>query len=1840
MNSGEAPATISKLKRRRRGKASGGSGTRTDAGKLHRAASALPTIDEDGSNHNAANRRDDEVDRVFDLLGLPKTHDQGPEASRSQPSFHSQAEAVHDLNSCLNGDLPRRPSSSPIGRRKLSYDAGGAGRRGGPSLQRSHTHPPRGGRRNRAPLPSLRHRRVRGSRRDAEKENAGNEGGDSDEGKGHGEDKGQDREKEKSEEEDNDTENLDLFREIELGLDRAAAAAKAGADAGAGAGIGPTPSGQLPVAEESCGRGDGALRGGIHRDGNGNDDKGTRGKGRNNGDGTRASDDVVREHSVDGRIGNDGRVRDHGRGNITDGTCIRSSFGRSDGPGTGTGAVTGTTGPGTGSGKGACNGNARGQATVSLSAAASGPGDDGYDFGDDDDDWDAADLAAIDLSVSMTQTRPARSSVDSSAVGAPLRRSASLPATTSVAPPHRSASLPVGAASTDAGKGEADEGRDCYEFDVDDDDLAEIDLGCQRSSLPASTSSALPHRSASLPVGTASTNARKGEADGQDSFEFDVDDDDLAAIDLSVAATQSLGSSRPASRLAIGNPDMGDCGNAPDFDEGFNDDDDFGDVDLAAIDLSVAAAMTQQQCRADSGKGPNAVPIPPPLDAPVRNPRLEGCRASQQGGEPRFLSFTRYVVRSVHEDLCTFTKTVGVTMWTPSHAEDVSNGRDEVERLRKAIDGDDNGRTKSLAAIDGHLHLRGDWYYVETHPGDVVHLCSLAGLCATGPRALPVTLHSAPPPGSDLDDDLALVVHPDEPITPTLVSEAVRCPRLATLQSRLGSTGLSARSAVVGTLRHALFERCLRERDASGRSAARFTRNILRDNAEGLVGCGVARGKEVYGEVMRTMPQVRAFLSKYTSWDATGTRGLHHGSRSEPTALLEGTLPPSSTLLSIEDVRSTEEWAHVPELGLKGNVDATVCAWTRPPDNAGDGRAARNALMAVELKTGHKQSLNHSHLAQLSLYTVMLRARHGSSRDLDADGGHALGQTDHTDAIGAGRGGMLLYLNHENHVARHVKPSSSDVRALIGQRNEVACNVRRAARPRGVRVIQYEEEGSNRNGSTCGKVVVEDPPPSALPSLSSDVRSCEWCYKNRECMTYAAVDGSSAEQHGKLLRHFAGHLTRHDLDYLRKWDRLIDLEHHASVKEDVARSWLYDSGEREARDGKCASSLVLDRSKPSWRASDGTGRDEEDDVRVHFLRSKDSPLGTPLSSLNFETGCRVMVSEDATPMAPETQRGNVVRRRGMHILRGCVVAIGELDIVVAVPRKDISTLARLIDRVRNNGVVKFRLDKEEYFGSCGLLRQNLVNFFTLDIPSFSAESLGSQAKTRELTADTEYSARRRRLNGSIVALDPPPRFRNLPPTSLFDCSSFALDASVPGCDVASLRQDYARLNPDQKGALLKAVSAEDFALVQGLPGTGKSATIAFITRLLVMQGKRVLLTSYTHSAVDNLLRKLIDSGVVPSSPTQAKAAQNPIIRIGRETACHPEVHSLLAQKVACEAEQRESKERVSIEKPSVDFLHKVVTDAKVVGVSALSAPRSPLLAGQHFDVVIVDEAGQISQPAILGAIMAADKFVLVGDHMQLPPLVVSEVAEEAGYGISMLMHLAEAFPSSVAKLTLQYRMNEEICHLSNLIAYKGLLKCGNDNVRYQKLNIDISKNLHIIDPIDRPWIARAIDPNHPVVFVDTDGKGWLESDGTKKGAGGPTNHPEASIVEKIVASLSACGLEKSSIGVITPFRSQLRLLNDNPSLGEFRSLGLEMCTIDRFQGRDKSAIIVSLVRSNQEGKAGRLLQDFRRLNVAFSRAKEKMIIVGSFSTMRRGSDVMRPLLDSLRHRNWVYALSN
>ena len=190
-------------------------------------------------------------------------------------------------------------------------------------------------------------------------------------------------------------------------------------------------------------------------------------------------------------------------------------------------------------------------------------------------------------------------------------------------------------------------------------------------------------------------------------------------------------------------------------------------------------------------------------------------------------------------------------------------------------------------------------------------------------------------------------------------------------------------------------------------------------------------------------------------------------------------------------------------------------------------------------------------------------------------------------------------------------------------------------------------------------------------------------------------------------------------------------------------------------------------------------------------------------------------------------------------------------------------------------------------------------------------------------------------------------------------------------------------------------------LAKGFPGTGKTSTIVFIARLMMALGKRVLITSYTHAAVDNILLKLMELHASEKCSTRS-TINTDLVRVGSKSAIHPALHRMLAPELAAgEIDRREIlragslPQDVTTSKPSISSQHQVMPSAKIIGVSVLTVPNSPLLIEQKFDVVIVDEAGQISHPAIIGA-MAADTFVLVGDHEQLPPLVQSDIAEKAG----------------------------------------------------------------------------------------------------------------------------------------------------------------------------------------------------------------------------------------------------
>jgi len=1001
--------------------------------------------------------------------------------------------------------------------------------------------------------------------------------------------------------------------------------------------------------------------------------------------------------------------------------------------------------------------------------------------------------------------------------------------------------------------------------------------------------------------------------------------------------------------------------------------DDLGDIDFDALDAAVAASH-------GSGARPETSTAPSSI---VCNSRSDSWQ-----DETSYLAFTRYKILQVIKDEATYTQRLFVVPWDIS----MLDGRDRqalhkpstLTGTTQASQHQQETSQKEAARNAGLLILRGSWFYLDVDQGDILHLCSLTGRFKTDASALPITLDTEPPPGSTYDD-LVPIVHPEQLAIPTTITETLECSRRAVLKGRIGSQLSDSKALLLGTLRHTLFEVALKSENTSTEFLQYHIRKIVRAEAPKLVGCRMT-STEAERELTNFWPQVQAFKRQYIN-PAPETNHCF--------ANLED-ITAQVTKFALTEVKGVEEEVTSPELGLKGNLDVLVEAMQAPNHNfdqwiasGGPNSPKAKRLMSVELKTHHNARPQPRHFAQLTYYTVMLLARFGHTssptfrRNPEA-----------FDAIG---GSMLLYINAKSTKALHVAPSLSEIKSLIEQRNTYSSVMARASRPRGVSLVFQDDE-------SAPKISVTQATPAVLPALIKESQ-CSRCFSARECMVYAASGSMTPDikqTHAAILDRFTGHLEEEDLAYFRTWDRLIDLEADATSQQSVADAWLEKSEDRERDTGTCISSLVYHQ-QPSQL---DTLPDDESVAFIVFQRSSNATLQTPFSSLNVQKGCYVTISTDATSLDAQDVcgRASILAegtgpkpppfRHQMKIFRGSVDHIDGTDkIVIKTSDTSVIRINDLLSRFQHStfsatsgrqSQLTFRLDVDNSFSQMGTLRKNLVDLLTKDKDTDKSKEDPDLrmvwiqkrcSRLRELVIRLKAPVYDDKLKESMF--NPPARVR-----------------SLPGCDLTDLVLEYAGMNDNQRMAAQKVASMRDYALIQGLPGTGKTSTIVFMARMLASQGKRVLITSYTHSAVDNCLLKLIESGV---AATYDERPTSCVLRIGEKSTVHAGVQCVLASNVAANLEASRTKERLGDEiGPSAESYKKAVSAARIVGATALKIPKSPLLANEHFDVVIVDEAGQITQPALLGALAAADSFVLVGDHMQLPPLVVSESALEGG----------------------------------------------------------------------------------------------------------------------------------------------------------------------------------------------------------------------------------------------------
>lgn len=427
----------------------------------------------------------------------------------------------------------------------------------------------------------------------------------------------------------------------------------------------------------------------------------------------------------------------------------------------------------------------------------------------------------------------------------------------------------------------------------------------------------------------------------------------------------------------------------------------------------------------------------------------------------------------------------------------------------------------------------------------------------------------------------------------------------------------------------------------------------------------------------------------------------------------------------------------------------------------------------------------------------------------------------------------------------------------------------------------------------------------------------------------------------------------------------------------------------------------------------------------------------------------------------------------------------------------------------------------------------------------------------------------------------------------------------------------ATLNPPQLAAIDFALNAKDVAVIHGPPGTGKTTTVVELIRHAVASGYRVLACAPSNHAVDNLLEKLLAADerpvrlghparVMPELRERALdilAEKHPDARQARKVV--REASALFRQAEKWTRERPEPGAKAALRKEARDLLaearklealavERVLDEARIV-CATLTGLDSEVLGQRRFDLVVLDEACQSTEPASWLPLLRSNKLVLAGDHCQLPPTVVSTEAAERGLAVSLMERVVGLFGSRVSRLlTVQYRMHAAIMAFSNAEFYAGEL-VAHESVAEHRL-------------CDLPGVRTEPITESPVQFIDTAGAGYDEE--LEEDTGSRLNPQEAALAAKKVRQLLDAGLPPEHAAVITPYRAQVRrlreLLADVP--------GLEIDSVDGFQGREKEAVVISLVRSNPAGEIG-FLADMRRTNVALTRARRKLVVIGDSATL-------------------------
>lgn len=433
---------------------------------------------------------------------------------------------------------------------------------------------------------------------------------------------------------------------------------------------------------------------------------------------------------------------------------------------------------------------------------------------------------------------------------------------------------------------------------------------------------------------------------------------------------------------------------------------------------------------------------------------------------------------------------------------------------------------------------------------------------------------------------------------------------------------------------------------------------------------------------------------------------------------------------------------------------------------------------------------------------------------------------------------------------------------------------------------------------------------------------------------------------------------------------------------------------------------------------------------------------------------------------------------------------------------------------------------------------------------------------------------------------------------------------LTGCQAPSFRTlprlSFPWLNPSQQDAIQKTVEAQEVAIIHGPPGTGKTTTLVEAIIETLQRETQVLVCAPSNAAVDWISEQLMRRGVGVLRVGNPLRMSDEMLDCSyeRRYAAHPDYHELWSiRKLLREGAKGEQAHRLRNRETELEI--KINADlfeqARVVSCTLIGSAYR-IMERRRFSTLFIDEAAQALEPACWAAVLKADRVVMGGDHQQLPPTVKSLKAAKEGLADTLMQKVVEYWPQAVSLLTVQYRMNDAIMAFSSRWFYHGRLIAAPEAAQ------------RLVSPIDTP-----------LIWLDTADIGDQNADNGERRVknGSLSNADEARLVIHTLrdyiemVSPQCIENERVDFGIITPYRGQARLIRRLLKMQHyFRRLRrhITVGTVDGFQGQERDVIVISLVRDNDAGSIG-FLRDLRRMNVAITRARMKLIIVGNTRTL-------------------------